>query len=97
MQGLWKATRRFVWRVTVLVVGLALLIAGIVMIVTPGPAVVFIPAGLALLATEYQWARSILHRVRPYIDAAIEKAKRAKKGKKGRQPGPDAKSNIAPE
>ena len=55
-----------------------LLIIGIIMIFTPGPAIVFIPAGLALLATEFQWARRLLHRVRPLIDAAIEKAKQKK-------------------
>ena len=58
--------------------GLITLIAGIIMIFTPGPAMVFIPAGLAILATEFEWARRILRRVRPLIDAAIEKAKRKK-------------------
>jgi tellurite resistance protein TerC len=35
---------------------------GIAMIALPGPAVVVIPAGLALLATEFLWARRALHR-----------------------------------
>ncbi len=78
MRRILKRSAKFAWRVVVLVVGLFLLIIGIIMIVTPGPAVVFIPAGLALLATEFQWARNLLHRVRPLIDAAIEKAKRKK-------------------
>ena len=73
-----ERSARFAWRVGVLIVGLFLLIIGIIMIFTPGPAMVFIPAGLALLATEFEWARRILHRVRPLIDAAIEKAKRKK-------------------
>jgi hypothetical protein len=47
--------------------------------------VVFIPAGLALLATEFQWARKLLHRVRPIIDAAIERAKRAKESAAARR------------
>jgi uncharacterized protein (TIGR02611 family) len=38
------------------VVGGALLAAGIVMIVTPGPAIIFIPLGLFLLASEFKWA-----------------------------------------
>jgi hypothetical protein len=46
------------------------------MIFTPGPAIVFIPAGLALLATEFHWARRLLDRVRPLIDRAVEKAKK---------------------
>ena len=42
--------------VVVSVVGGALFAAGIVMIVTPGPAIVFIPLGLFLLASEFKWA-----------------------------------------
>lgn len=37
---------------------------GVVMVVLPGPAVVVIPAGLAILATEFPWAHRLLHRVR---------------------------------
>ena len=54
------------------------------MIFTPGPAIVFIPAGLALLATEFEWARRLLQRVRPLIDAAIEKAKQKMAAEKDR-------------
>jgi len=74
-----RRSAKFAWRMGVLVVGIFLLIIGIIMIFTPGPAIVFIPAGLALLATEFQWARRLLHRVRPPIDVAIEKAKQKKK------------------
>jgi putative transmembrane protein PGPGW len=34
------------------------------MLVLPGPAVVVIPAGLAILATEFPWARRLLRQVR---------------------------------
>ncbi|MGN6132225.1 MAG: PGPGW domain-containing protein [Nocardioidaceae bacterium] len=44
-------------KAVVAVVGLAVLVAGVVMIVTPGPAFVLIPLGLAILATEFEWAR----------------------------------------
>jgi tellurite resistance protein TerC len=37
--------------------GGTVLLIGIIMIVTPGPAVVVIPVGLAILATEFAWAR----------------------------------------
>ena len=42
------------------IIGFTVLGIGIIMIVTPGPAVVMIPAGLAILATEYAWARRYL-------------------------------------
>jgi uncharacterized protein (TIGR02611 family) len=53
-------------RIGVLVVGLALLVVGIVMLVLPGPGVLVTMAGLALLATEYEWARRLLARVRQH-------------------------------
>jgi tellurite resistance protein TerC/cation:H+ antiporter len=89
-----KSTARFAWRLGVLVVGLVTLIAGIIMIFTPGPAVVFIPAGLAILATEFEWARRILRRVRPLIDAAIEKAKRKKEELEARRKAKKARSTA---
>lgn len=67
---------RLAWRAGVFVVGGLLLVAGIIMIVTPGPAVVFIPLGLGVLATEFQWARNLLSRARPITDRALDRAKR---------------------
>lgn len=37
------------------------------MIVTPGPAFVFIPIGLAILAIEFVWARHWLKKLRQMI------------------------------
>jgi hypothetical protein len=37
-------------------VGVVCLLAGIAMIILPGPAFVFIPLGLFLLASEFKWA-----------------------------------------
>jgi uncharacterized protein (TIGR02611 family) len=55
---------RQVWRFIVLVVGGTVLLLGAIMVVTPGPAFVVIPIGLAILAVEFAWARTLLHRVR---------------------------------
>lgn len=43
-------------KIIVLVVGGALLVAGVIMIVTPGPAFILIPAGILFLASEFKWA-----------------------------------------
>jgi tellurite resistance protein TerC len=59
--------RRGAWRLIVLVVGGTLLVIGVAMIVLPGPAFVVIPAGLAVLATEFVWARRLHVRVRDYV------------------------------
>jgi uncharacterized protein (TIGR02611 family) len=91
-----KSSARLAWRLVILIAGLFLLIIGIIMIFTPGPAIVFIPAGLALLATEFEWARRILRRVRPLIDAAIEKAKRKKEEAQTRRRRKKADSAASP-
>jgi uncharacterized protein (TIGR02611 family) len=75
MHRIAKGSLQLAWRLGVFVLGAILLLAGIIMIVTPGPAVVFIPLGLAVLATEFQWARRLLAKARPMIDRGIEKAR----------------------
>jgi len=47
-------------RIAVTVVGFAVLLAGVAMLVLPGPGIVVIIAGLAILATEYVWAERML-------------------------------------
>jgi tellurite resistance protein TerC len=51
-------------RVIRTVIGFTVLLAGLAMIVLPGPAIVVIPAGLAILATEFLWARRLLERIK---------------------------------
>ncbi len=54
-------------RVVVAVVGVTVLLIGVVMIVTPGPALIMIPVGLAILSVEFAWARRWLKRLRAAI------------------------------
>lgn len=49
-------------RIVKIVVGFTLLLFGIVLIFTPGPALVIIPIALAILAGEFVWARRILRK-----------------------------------
>jgi len=58
---------RWLRRGLILGVGLSVLLLGVVMIVTPGPALVVIPLGLAILATEFLWARRALRRIRDHL------------------------------
>ena len=55
------------------VVGGICLVGGIIMIFTPGPALVFIPLGLLLLASELEWAERWAHRMLNAMEAAREK------------------------
>jgi tellurite resistance protein TerC len=55
---------RFARKIAVAVIGSTVLAFGIALIVLPGPAFVVIPLGLAILATEFLWARRLLRRVK---------------------------------
>ena len=66
MHPLLRKTKRGI----VAVVGMTVLGLGIAMIVLPGPAIVVIPLGLALLATEFLWARRILRKARNMVSPA---------------------------
>ena len=56
------------------VAGALVLLAGIVMLVTPGPAFVLIPIGLAMLSMEFLWAERLLDRSLEQAAIAQEKA-----------------------
>ena len=58
---------RHLRRIAVAFVGGIVLAVGVVMLVLPGPAVLVIPAGLAILATEFRWAHRLLRQVRERI------------------------------
>jgi uncharacterized protein (TIGR02611 family) len=49
-------------RALYVVAGFTILLAGVVMLITPGPAFVVIPIGLALLSLEFRWAEQLLER-----------------------------------
>ncbi|MGP0628696.1 TerC/Alx family metal homeostasis membrane protein [Nitrospina sp. 32_T5] len=51
-------------RLVVFVVGMTVLFVGVILIFTPGPALVVIPAGLAILAMEFAWARWLLKKIK---------------------------------
>jgi len=60
-------TYKLARRIVVGVVGTTVLLLGIVMMVTPGPGLIVIPIGLAILSIEFAWARFWLRRVRQSI------------------------------
>jgi uncharacterized protein (TIGR02611 family) len=67
---------KVVRRVIVSVVGATVVLIGIVLLVLPGPAFVVIPVGLAILATEYGWARRWLRKVRRIASDVVSGRKR---------------------
>jgi uncharacterized protein (TIGR02611 family) len=71
----FKIVARFIARnskrVAVTVAGFVVVLAGAAMLVLPGPGIIVIIGGLAILATEYVWAQRLLR-------IAKEKANQAK-------------------
>lgn len=61
-------------RIVIFVIGSTVLLIGIVMIVGPGPAFVVIPLGLAILATEFVWARKWLEFAQKQINNVAAQA-----------------------
>ncbi len=64
MHGFMISTLKQAKRLIVIVIGFTILVLGIGLIVLPGPATLVIPLGLAILATEFVWARRLLVRFR---------------------------------
>ncbi len=81
----FRVTVRFIARngkrIAVSILGFALVLAGVVMLVVPGPGLLVIIAGLAILATEYVWAQRALN-------FAKQKAEQAKNKVLGRKQPP---------
>ncbi len=51
-------------RLIVIVAGFTVLLLGVALLVLPGPAVLVIPVGFAILATELVWARKLLTKLK---------------------------------
>lgn len=64
MFGGWKRLPHPIRWIGVATVGGTLIVAGIVMLVLPGPGIAFIVLGLAVLATEFVWAEVLMHKVK---------------------------------
>jgi uncharacterized protein (TIGR02611 family) len=57
-------TIKQVKKLMIAVIGFTVLAIGLALIVLPGPAVLVIPAGLAILSIEFAWARNLLKQMK---------------------------------
>lgn len=62
---------RHLKKILVLIIGGTVLLIGIILIFLPGPSMIVIPAGLAILAIEFSWARNLLKRAQNAANARI--------------------------
>lgn len=61
-------------RIAISIAGAVVVLAGVAMLVLPGPGLLVIAAGLAILATEYAWAARALERTKQTASKAASKA-----------------------
>ncbi|KMS74972.1 membrane protein [Streptomyces viridochromogenes] len=62
------------WQVGVFVIGLAIVVAGIIMLPLPGPGWVVIFGGMAVWATEFVWAQLVLRWTKRKVTEAAQRA-----------------------
>lgn len=65
---------RTVKRFALTTVGAGLVLAGLALMVLPGPGLLLIVAGLGVLATEYVWAKKLLVRAKDRAEQAQQEA-----------------------
>jgi|TARA_B110000908_G_C9881361_1_gene282748 membrane protein implicated in regulation of membrane protease activity len=61
----------------IVIAGFTCLLIGLLFILLPGPAVIFLPLGLALLSLEYTWAKIWLKKAQKWLTKSAEKTDRA--------------------
>ena len=70
---LYKQIRKLV----IFLIGISIVLIGCVLFFTPGPAIIVIPVGLAVLATEFIWAKKLLKKFKETTSSISRSAKDA--------------------
>ncbi len=73
-----QKVKRHSKKILITIAGWVVLVAGVVMLITPGPGWVFIILGLGILATEYAWAHKLLQRAKDYYEKVKARALKKK-------------------
>jgi uncharacterized protein (TIGR02611 family) len=73
----WRRLPHPVRWIGVATVGTTLIVVGVILLVLPGPGLVLIALGVAVLASEFAWAERILQRMKETGSAAADSARRA--------------------
>jgi tellurite resistance protein TerC len=77
---MWLKTLQRAKRLIRIVVGFTVLALGVALLVLPGPGILIIAVGLAILSAEFVWARRLLDRLKAQAQAARDAFE-------GRRPG----------
>ncbi len=60
----WLVAARAARKVAISTIGIAVLVAGVVLLPLPGPGMLVVFLGLAILSTEYSWPKRLAHHIR---------------------------------
>ena len=70
-----QITYKYARRIVITIVGLTVVVIGLLLFFTPGPAIVVIPIGLGILSLEYAWARRWLKLLKDKANSTIDSFK----------------------
>lgn len=94
LDRLMTVTLRQARRVAIIVFGCTVLVLGIAMIVLPGPALIVIPLGLGILASEWMWARRWLGHLRE-ASSVLSRRWQARSGRGAAPDDPGRSSDLS--
>jgi tellurite resistance protein TerC len=84
----WNITYRAARRVAIAVIGTTVVLLGIAMLVLPGPGLLTIVGGLAILGMEFAFARRWLQRIKKETRSTVEKVKQRVRQKRAGSTAP---------
>ena len=90
LKWIWRSTKRIV----VFVVGVALILVGLAMFVLPGPGIVVVFLGFAVLATEFVWAEVALDKAKKTAGQLGDAAKSTVRKVRGRGGDDDVPASV---
>jgi 5-bromo-4-chloroindolyl phosphate hydrolysis protein len=64
-------------KLAIFLIGISIVLIGCILFFTPGPAIIVIPIGLAVLATEFIWAKKLLNKFKETTCSISKSAKKA--------------------
>ena len=62
-------------KLAIFLIGISVVLIGCILFFTPGPAIIVIPVGLAILATEFIWAKKLLKKFKETVGSFSKSAK----------------------
>lgn len=87
----WNITYRAARRVAIAVIGTTVVLLGVAMLVLPGPGLLTIVGGLAILGLEFAFARRWLQRIKKETRKTVDRVKqRVRKNGAGTTAPPEA-------